>query len=293
MNLFALLLGLGIERLLTQLFHLREFRWLDPVFDWGAAQLAGRSKASVIAGTILLVVVLAAPVAVVSALLGEALFNLPYFVFAVFVLLFSLGPRDLKEEVDEYCAAVDRGDDEITRRVAKELLEVDAPASPAERARLVERAIFVQANNRIFAVAFWFLVLGPLGAWLFRVLDLLRRRIAYQHADVLGLDQGVRLVHAVFAWIPARLLAGGYALAGSFEEAIADWRAYYQDCATQMFDVNSDVLACAGMGAAGRAEDRVAVTPSAGARAALSLVTRTLLLWCTVIAVLTLLNVVS
>ena len=31
--LFALLLGLAVERLLTHLFHLREFRWLDPVFN--------------------------------------------------------------------------------------------------------------------------------------------------------------------------------------------------------------------------------------------------------------------
>ena len=38
----------------------------------------------------------------------------------------------------------------------------------------MERAIYVQANNRIFGVVFWFLVLGPTGAWAFRVLDLLQ-----------------------------------------------------------------------------------------------------------------------
>lgn len=293
MNLFALLLGLAIERLLTQLFHLREFRWLDPVFDRACAWLRGYGRAIVTLGTLLLVVSLAAPVAVVSVMLGEALFHLPYFFFAVVVLLFSLGPRDLKEEVDEYCTALDTGNAEATRRVAKELLEADPPDDPGERAKLVERAIFVQANNRIFGVAFWFIVLGPPGAWLFRVLDLLRRRVAYRHADVPGFDHSVCLVHALVAWIPARLLAGGYALAGSFEEAIADWRAYYQNCAPHMFDVNNDVLSSAGMGAAGRAADSVAVTPSAGARAAMSLVTRTLWLWCAVIAVLTMLNIVS
>ena len=293
MNLFALLLGLAIERLLTHFFHLREFRWLDPAFDWACARLNGSSQAVMMLGAGLMAVALAAPVAVVSFVLGDTLFNLPYFVFAVFVLLFSLGPRDLQEEVDEYCVALDGDNAEAARRVAKELLEVDPPEDAGERARLVERAIFVQANNRIFGVAFWFLVLGPLGAWLFRVLDLQRRRVAYRHADIPGLDQSVRVVHAIFAWIPARLLAAGYALAGSFEEAIADWRGYYQNCATQMFDDNNDVLSCAGMGAAGRAADQVAVTPSAGARAAMSLVIRTLWLWCAVVAVLTLLNIVS
>lgn len=293
MNLFALLLGLGIERLLTQLFHLREFRWLDPAFDWACTRLQGRSQYMIIIGAGLLAIALAAPVAIVSSLLGDAMFHLPYFVFAVVVLLFSLGPRDLKEEVDEYCLAVEGENVEATRRVAKELMEIDPPEDVGERAKAVERAIFVQANNRIFGVAFWFLVFGPVGAWLFRVLDLQRRRVAYRYSDVPGLDHGVRLLHALLAWIPARLLAGGYALAGSFEEAIADWRGYYQNCAERMFDVNNDVLSCAGMGAAGRAADAVAFTPSAGARAAMSLVTRTLWLWCAVIAVLTMLNIVS
>ena len=38
MNLIALLIGLFIERIATQLFHLRELRWLDHVMDWGFAQ---------------------------------------------------------------------------------------------------------------------------------------------------------------------------------------------------------------------------------------------------------------
>lgn len=293
MNLFALLLGLAIERLLTHLLHLREFRWLDPVFDRACKKLAGCGDLVIMLGVLLLALVLAAPVALVSLALGDALFYLPAFLFAVVVLLFSLGPRDLKEEVDEYCTAADAGDAESTRRVAKELLEADPPDDAGARAKVVERAIFVQANNRIFGVAFWFIVLGPPGAWLFRVLDLLRRRVAYRHAESQALDRGVRKVHAIVAWIPARLLAGGYALAGSFEDAIADWRGYYQNCAPRMFDVNNDVLSCAGVGAAGRAAESVAVTPSAGARAAMSLVVRTLWLWCAVIAVLTLLNIVS
>ena len=33
MNFLALMLGLSVEKLLTNLFHLREFHWLDPLFD--------------------------------------------------------------------------------------------------------------------------------------------------------------------------------------------------------------------------------------------------------------------
>ncbi|MGI9329748.1 MAG: regulatory signaling modulator protein AmpE [Gammaproteobacteria bacterium] len=294
MNLFALLLGLGIERLLTHLFHLREFRWLDPAFDRVLGQLRGKSRQAVLASLIGLAIVLTAPVALLSWLLDDALFFLPAFILAVFVLLFSLGPRDLKEEVDEYSVAADAGNSEEARRVAKELLEADVPEDQGLQAGLVERAIFVQANNRIFGVVFWFLIFGPTGAWLFRVLDLMRRRAAYHYADDATLIGCVRTVHGICAWIPARLLAVGYALAGSFEESVADWRGYYANCAPRIFDVNNDILSRAGLGAAGRAESSVEVTPSAGARAAMDLVLRTLwIIWCPVIAVLTLLNIVS
>ena len=96
------------------------------------------------------------------------------------VLLFSLGPRDLDEEVEDYCTALESGDAEAQRRVAKELLERDPPDAAVGRNAAVEQAIYVQANNRIFGVVFWFLVAGPTGAWLFRLLDLMRRRVQYQ-----------------------------------------------------------------------------------------------------------------
>ena len=44
MNFLALLLGLALERVLTHLFHLREFRWLDPLFDCAPAPAARRRR---------------------------------------------------------------------------------------------------------------------------------------------------------------------------------------------------------------------------------------------------------
>ena len=44
-----------------------------------------------------------------SLVLAGEMRQIPAFVFAVLVLLFSLGPRDLQEEVGEYCAAAEAG----------------------------------------------------------------------------------------------------------------------------------------------------------------------------------------
>ena len=104
MNFLALLLGLALERVLTHLFHLREFRWLDPLFDAHLRRL-GRGAArrwAALTATALLALLRVAPVAVLSVALWDELLQIPYFLFAVLVLLFSLGPRDLDDEVEDY-----------------------------------------------------------------------------------------------------------------------------------------------------------------------------------------------
>jgi membrane protein required for beta-lactamase induction len=300
MNFVALLLGLGVERLLTNLFHLREFRWLDPGFDWLTERLRNESRTSALIGILLFTFVAVFPVAFISAVLSGTLFQIPYFIVAVLVLLFSLGPRDLKKEVDEYCDAVRGEDADETRRVARELWEGDLEDAPAEHVRSIRRAIFIQANNRIFAVVFWFLVLGPTGAWLFRVLDLMRRRLAFQYSRTehdfcnTALVWAVRSAHGALAWLPARILILGYGLAGSFDGAISAWRSYIAADDAEFFRTTNDLLDRVGDGAIGgltvpEPGEEGASTPASQVGAAMDLVSRTLwLIWCPAIAVMTL-----
>jgi len=298
LNFVALILGLAIERLMTQLFHLRRFRWLDPAFDAAFGRLEGRSLTGILTGLAVVVAALTLPVALISAALANTLLQVPYFFFSLAVLLFSLGPRDLKEEVDDYCLAASAGNAGDIHNRAMELLETRPPAGEAERTRMVTRSVLIQANNRIFGVAFWFVLFGPTGAWCFRVMDLLRRRWAYRVVRGLAGDTdeqlaaGIRRLHGILAFIPARLVASGYALAGSFDGASSSWRDYRRDPNVQPVDINADILATVGSGAlAGMetpADGDVAAVP---VRAAWRLVFRTLwLIWCPILAVLTLYN---
>lgn len=296
MNFLALLLGLGVERLLTHLFHLREFRWLDPLFDWGFAKIAKTKRSLAMTGVAALAIAIVLPVAVISILLQDRFVQIPYFVFAVLVLLFSLGPRDLAEEANDYCTAVENNAMEEAERTSKELLERNPPIDERDRSISVERAIYIQANNRIFGVVLWFVLLGPTGAWLFRVLDLMRRRSAYQSARSSELGSGsqtvvaIETLHGIFAWLPARLLMVGYALAGSFEGATTAWRNFYANRAERFFDLSSDLLGYVGHGALGDTGSTDADKGSAErTKAAMGLVWRTLwLIWCPILAVLTL-----
>lgn len=230
MSLLALLFALACERGLTHLLHLREWRWLDPLFDGADRVLAGRTGPVVTLAAIALIALPVLPVFVVARWLDPRLLGLLQFAFAVLVLLFAFGPRDLQDEVDDYATALERHDRDEALRRGKELLESSPIPHGLGAREAIEDAIFIQANNRIFGVIFWFMVLGAAGAWLYRVSDMLRRRAAFEAARQgvarMKGDLGTQLagLHGLLAWLPARLTALAYALAGSFEDAIGNWR---------------------------------------------------------------------
>ena len=271
MNLIALLIGLVIERLATQLFHLRRLRWLDRIIDAGFGRAERLPNWPAIVPIIVLALLLGLPVYIATFvlgagfILGDTLAGFPYMLLAIVVLFFSLGPQDIGEDVDEYCRALEEGEEDRIQQTAKAIVESDVPTDELERIHKVEEAVCVQANNRLFAVVFWFVLLGPLGAWTYRVTDLIRRR--------------------------ARLTAIGYAAAGHFDAAIGAWRAPTEQKDASLSEYNENLLARVGVAALALADaDDEDLTQRGvrGATAANKLVFRLLLIWAVVIAAMTL-----
>ncbi len=298
MNLIALLIGIVIERLATQIFHWRRLRFMESLIGWGFEQSLRLPDLPALAVVIIIAVVLALPVFLVTFLLGDALFGFPYLALAIVVLFFSLGPRDIGEEVDEYCDALEANDEERIHQTATALVEGDVPTDMLERIHCVEAAVTVRANNRLFAVIFWFMVLGPLGAWTYRVTDLIRRRAVFSdnrseteedHSD--RFRDASETLHGWLAWIPARLTAVGYAIAGHFDAALHAWRDGPAYEAGSLAEGSEELLARVGVGALSLqdlADEEVTARGVRGATAANKLVFRLLTIWAVVIAALTL-----
>jgi AmpE protein len=165
--------------------------------------------------------------------------------------------------------------------------------------------VCIQANNRLFAVIFWFVVLGPVGAWAYRVTDLVRRRAVFNatrdtvrkdgevaaEATVDRLLQAAGQLHGWLAWIPARLTAMGFGLAGSFDSAKSAWRSSAGDHTLSLSEHSEQLLARVGTAALalhkldGESDAERAVR---GAAAASGMVFRLLFIWAAVIAAMTL-----
>jgi AmpE protein len=298
MNLIALLIGLVVERLATQLFHWRRMRWLDRIIDFGFKQAERVANWPPLIPVVLLAAVLTLPVYAVIFSLGGTLAGFTYLILAVVVLFFSLGPRDIGEEVDEYCKALESEEDEDIFNAAKAIIESDVPTEAHERIRCVEESVCVQANNRLFAVVFWFVLLGPLGAWAYRVTDMIRRRAVFSVAreeesdsNVAMLRDAAVMLHGWLAWIPARLTAVGYATAGHFDEAVAAMRAPTEQRDASTSEQSENLLARVGTAALalqGRPDESVTERGVRGAVAANRLVFRLLIIWAVIISAMTL-----
>ncbi len=304
MNLIALLLGLIVERVATKLFHLRRLPWLDRLIDAGFRQVQKLATWPAWVPVILLVLLLVLPVAAISLALGDRLAGLPYVAFAIFILFFSFGPKDIGEDVDEYCSALEDGDKERVEETAKAIVEGEVPEDELQCIRKVEEAVCVHANNRLFAVIFWFVVLGilgplgPLGAWAYRVTDLVRRRAVATAASDEGEDSTAALlrdaavlIHGWLAWIPARLTSLGYAAAGHFDAALGAWRAPSDQQDVSLPEYNEKLLARVGVAALALTEnddESLIERGVRGATAANRLVFRSLLIWAVIISAMTL-----
>lgn len=302
MNLIALLIGLLIERLATQLFRWRRMRWLDRIVDLGFRQADRVANWPSLIPVILLAFALVLPVFGVIFSLGRTDDGtsrvLADLLLSIVVLLFSLGPRDIGEEIDEYCRALEAEDDEQIQHATKAIVEGDVPDDERERIRRVEEAVCIQANNRLFAVVFWFMVLGPLAAWAYRVTDLIRRRAVFTAArdeesavNAAQIRDAAVMLHGWLAWIPARLTAVGYATAGNFDEALAALRAPSAERDASTSERSEHLLARVGVAALSiqdEPDETATERGIRGAAAAKTLVFRLLLFWAVVIAAMTL-----
>ncbi len=286
MTFIATLIAVTVDRLFAPLDEVRDTTWFSGYFHFMGTRLMGISMFSGTLGALVAALIPVAFIAIVLLVIHEA-GTLLEGIAGILVLAFMLGPRNLHAEIEAYIAAVNEDNEERAQQIADKLLHGNAPKKHEERCGAVIRAALIQANDRVFAVVFWFVLLGPLGAVFFRGAELLRHKLAREFGEDSEFADASARLHGVMAWLPARLLALSYAFAGSFEEALADWRAYYEDCAGRFFQISNDVLGCAGSGAV-RLAMSTKNTEMEFLHATDNLIFRSEVLWLSMIGLLTL-----
>jgi membrane protein required for beta-lactamase induction len=216
---------------------------------------------------------------------------------SVIVLVACVGDQRFGDQVNHYLSAVSSGDvtaasiyfDSLSSRGFN-------GASLRELNRAFIGLMLLRMNERVLALLFWFVVLGPLGAVLYRsVAQLHGSADDDAAASSPRYQDAVRRLKGILDWCPARLTALTYAVIGSFVDALHLWREDPERPDDDWVSANERMLIDVGIGALqlgdyylGQADKPLDTTQACDhALAVRDLTRRTLLAALTILAALT------
>ena len=223
--------------------------------------------------------------------------------FAVAVLYASI---NFKAAIQEYSAigdALRAGELDSARALLARLR--DEPVvywNEGEIARVAIETMLLRAHRNLLAVIAWFVVLpAPIGAVLYKLSATLADDWGRQEDQEFGpFGHFASRVFRLLDWVPQRLTAIGFAVAGDLEDALQCWRTQ----SSSWSDPESGVILASGAGALGvrlggplptergvsyRTELGTGDEPDANyMQSAVGLVWRTLVIWLIVLLLVTL-----
>ena len=184
----------------------------------------------------------------------------------IVVLYITLGFRQFSHHFTKIRDALEADDEQRARALLANWQQVEASGLPkSEVVRQVVEYSVIAAHRHVFGVLAWFSVLsalglGPAGAVLYRLSEFVPRYWQHKNEALLQPVSGASRDVATRAWwmvdwLPARITAMGFAVVGSFEEAIESWRNYEQQKPTD----NDGIILAATAGAINLRLGRAAV----------------------------------
>ncbi|HSU23029.1 CobD/CbiB family protein [Comamonadaceae bacterium OTU4NAUVB1] len=186
-----------------------------------------------------------------------ATLGLPFAVlWSIAVLYTTLGFRQFSHHFTGIRDALEDGDEPLARSLLAHWRQIGVANLPrSEIVRHVIEHSVIAAHRHVFGVLAWFSILaalglGPSGAVFYRMSEFVSRYWAHKDgAPLQPSSRGVRDVaqKAWMAtdWLPARITALGFAVVGSFEDAIDCWR----NDARRFPELNDGVILAATSGA--------------------------------------------
>jgi len=200
MTFIILLCGFLCERFFD-FSHLRRWNWLTFLQMWLHQRLIKISPYLVLTINMLLPLLL---VGWINHLLTGVFYNVFKIIFGLVILIYCFGPENFWVWAFKNISS------------AKDLIN-----NPYEKNQNETGSFFVESHDRVFAVMFWFLLLGPVGAVIYRISNV---------SKVISLDPKesfiLHEVHALLDWLPIRIYTFTFAIGGHFAKVLSQWQKY-------------------------------------------------------------------
>ncbi|MBY6192125.1 regulatory signaling modulator protein AmpE [Microbulbifer agarilyticus] len=312
MALLIVLLALALVQIWGSGGPLHRDAWFGHWKDFVLNRPALKQRYSLGFGILVLAPVMA--VALLLAFAESMLGWLGVLLVSVPALLYCFGRGNFNDALASYLRAWYQGDLDAAKVAAGPLLGPDAEREVAQVSdaqslhRLVFHAAVYRAFERLFAVLFWFLLLGVPGALLYRMSQLAMSAFARQDAETDAVsdddaetEDGAENSQAeegalaarwlwLIEWLPVRALGFSLAIVGNFAGCYRAWRERLTCKETTTADVLERYMEGA-LGGIDSSECSAGVAVNEGQRlcgaeveAMQSLLSRALLMWITLMA---------
>jgi len=293
MTIISILIAFTLCHFVRELRHLRRLEWVSSFTKFcndRCKQLPGWSGPT---GFLVIIGLPLVAAYLVNTLLLSALGHLGQFIFAIAILIYTFGPRDLDIDVRKVITA---DDDEVQKKALEALLDGPIPEDQDTCQTVAIDAVFRKALKRWFGIIFWFAVLGIYGALLYRL-------AVWLSGDNFELCDGqkdlvIRLCK-IMEWPVAQLMTLSLAVATDFDSVFRAWKQYHDERGHGLFEGNNEFMLTSARTIVntGHAENDGYADqlggPMASIKLSMDLVWRSLGVWATVLAILLLVNVIS
>lgn len=219
MTFIVLLIALLVERFFDW-SHLRHWFWYPSFERLIMKRLPNVPSYGILAAAIIPLILI---LMLFTHLLNGALYGFPMLVFQVFVLLYCFGPQNLWADAFASINALVQSDAQIASDKLKATFGISPSGDKQTLHRQLIDQIFIQSNRRVFAVVFWYSLLGLGGALLYRLVSLSATPQNMAEDNLPELRQSGCIVESVLDWIPARLFTFLFALGGHFSKVLMCW----------------------------------------------------------------------
>jgi adenosylcobinamide-phosphate synthase len=327
MSFFSLFLALVIEQARPMSSSHFLHHWLRRWADWVSSHVDGGSRSQAFMAWGLLIGLPAG----LAVLIHWALTYFLGWFFAVAwnvaLLYITLGFRQFSHHFTDIRDALNDGDEALARRLLAEWQQVEVNEIPRnEIVRHVIEHSIMSAHRHVFGVFFSYALLsviglGPVGAVVYRVAEFAKRywshamtsmneTLASKPAEPApfnlisqALNQVAQEAWHTIDWLPARATALGFAIMGSFEEAMDGWRYHAENFPND----NDGVILAATAGAINVQLGGIALQPNLPGSTStpgrppelshfaqvVGLVWRTVVMWLVLVALLSLANLLG
>lgn len=189
---------------------------------------------------------------VLLTLLASALFDwlgvLLEWLWGVAILYLCMGFMDTASKAASIASLLRNQETEHAQRQFGLWAGMDASRLGAsEICNLGIQKTLLGAYQHLFGVIIWFVLLGPVGAVLYRLARGMKDKWQDEHLHAGAMGNVANSIFNALDWLPLRVTATSFAMAGNFEEAMFCWRTQ----ADRSPDKGLEIVLASGAGAMG------------------------------------------